>query len=109
MAGGHYRFTMNVTEWRGNDHLRWCIAELREAVRWGERGIYLANRAAMSAGAKNGLLGFAVLIPAYRTYGQQPELRPIRPVGDNERRRVDYEMVDSISGGICGCDGCHSW
>lgn len=39
---------MNVVEQRGDDLLVRCIAELRKAVRWGERGICLVARAAVS-------------------------------------------------------------
>lgn len=46
MAGVSYCFTVNVVERRGNDLLVRCIAELGEAVRWGERGIYLVAGAA---------------------------------------------------------------
>lgn len=39
---------VNVAERRGNDRLVRRTAELRKAVRWGERGVYLVARAAVS-------------------------------------------------------------
>lgn len=51
MVDGVYCFTMNVAGRRHNDLLVPCIGGLREAVRWGGRGIYFVVLAAVSPAA----------------------------------------------------------